>query len=386
MKRVCIFFSFIILAVACKEKYLPQLNLPAASFLVVEGYINSGAGATTITLTRSTKVVDTATKVFERNAEVTVQGETGSSVKLTEVSPGVYSIAQLALNAATRYRLAIKTQNGKQYQSDFTEVRKTPDIDSVSWKRRDGGVQTYVNTHDPLNKAQYYQWKYDETWEFHSKYPASLKLNYNANHTKVISLGYRDSLSYGNDSSILVCWKNTSLTSINIGSSEKLTQAVISEQPTAFIPLNSQQLSVLYSINVKQYAISDKGYRFLQQLKKNTEQLGTIFDAQPSDNMGNIHCITNPAEIAIGFVEVLEEKQKRLFISIKQVPDWRYKPNCEDQEKVLNNPDSLTRASAGGIVTTIAEADIAIKYVFFGSPVCVDCTRTGSNKKPVFWP
>jgi hypothetical protein len=38
---------------ACKDKYMPHINQPAAGFLVVEGYINSGDDSTFIFLSRS---------------------------------------------------------------------------------------------------------------------------------------------------------------------------------------------------------------------------------------------------------------------------------------------------------------------------------------------
>jgi hypothetical protein len=387
-KIICFFLGTLFLG-SCKEKYLPNLNLSVTSFLVVEGYINSGTGPTIITLTRTTKIVDTTNRVFERGAIVEILSETGTRIALSETGTGEYSVPQLTLNSNTRYCIHIKTKDCKEYQSDFSDVRKTPDIDSLSWKVKDGDVQTYVNTHDPNNKTKYYQWKYDEAWEFHSKFLTGLKLIYSPVSGRYIDAGYRDSTCFCADTTIAKCWKNNNLTAILIGSSEKLARDVISEQPTAFIPRNSQQLSVLYSINVKQYALSDKAYHFLQQMKRNTEQLGTIFDAQPSDNYGNIHCIGNEKEVVIGFVEITEEKQKRIFISNTQVPHWRYDPGCDPIVKVLNVADSI---AANSRMEPIAIAEYGgnmpsgIKYLYFGDRLCTICTLTGVNKKPLFWP
>ena len=69
----------------------------------------------------------------------------------------------------------------------------------------------------------------------------------------------------------------------------------------------------MYSINVKQYALSHEAYLFFEKIKKNTEQLGSIFDPQPSELQGNIHCITNPAETVVGYVDISEEKVQRNF-------------------------------------------------------------------------
>ena len=66
----------------------------------------------------------------------------------------------------------------------------------------------------------------------------------------------------------------------------------------------------------------------MQKMKKNTEQVGTLFDAQPSQISGNFKCLTNPGELVIGFVEVTEEQTKRAFIYNSQVPGWSYNMIC----------------------------------------------------------
>ena len=157
--------------------------------------------------------------------------------------------------------------------------------------------------------------------------------------------------------------------------------------PIMTIPAADEKLSVLYSIKVKQYAISEEGYSYLQKLKKNTEEIGSIFAAQPSELTGNIHCISNPAETAIGFVEVSQEKQKRLFISKQQVPQWNYEDGCGEY-LLQNNPDELS-SKAGGLFATVPFDVTPIGIVsFFATPDvnCLDCTLRGSNVKPSFWP
>ena len=379
-------FYLFSLVFGCREKYVPNLNLPATSYLVVEGFINSGTGPTAITLTRTTKLVDTSKIFYERKATVQVEGKINTTAfPLTETGPGVYTIPQLTLNVNDQYRVYIKTQAGKEYVSDYSAVRTTPDIDSVSWKRDNTGVQIYANTHDAQSKTKYYQYKYDETWEFHSQYYTTIKVFYDARNRP--RLGYRDSSAFSTDRRLFTCWKSTSLTNILVATSEKLTQDEISKQPLVLIEPGSWKLSVLYSINLKQYALSQQGYRFLEQLRRNTEQLGSIFDAQPSDNNGNIHCLTNKEEPAIGFVEVSQEKQKRIFISNTQLPGWHYNSGCEQQIEVKNVPDSLDKA-AGLLATYEAEKSPFGEIVsgYFAAPDCVDCTFRGYNKKPPFWP
>ena len=75
-------------------------------------------------------------------------------------------------------------------------------------------------------------------------------------------------------------------------------------------------------------------------MKKNTEQTGSLFDPQPSQLSGNIHCLTDPNELVIGYVEITQEQTQRIFISSSEVSDWHYDPGCALYE-VDNNLDSI---------------------------------------------
>ena len=44
------------------------------------------------------------------------------------IPPALYNLI-----SNEKYRLKIKTMDGKEYASDFSAYRSTPDIDSLSW-------------------------------------------------------------------------------------------------------------------------------------------------------------------------------------------------------------------------------------------------------------
>src|SRR5258705_7475113 len=158
------FMVIMILFVCCKQEYIPQVKEKNVRLLVVEGFLNSGQGPTKIRLSRTVNLTDVVVTKAEVGAQVRVEGENGNSFILTGNPNGEYSIAQLALTNNIKYRLWIKTTDGKEYVSDFTPVKYTPPIDSLTWKRESDGVRLYVNTHDPQNATKYYQWEYEETW------------------------------------------------------------------------------------------------------------------------------------------------------------------------------------------------------------------------------
>ena len=270
-----------LLFVQCKQEYNPQIGAQSTGFLVVEGFLNSGQGPTAIRLSRSSDLEDTRLKP-EPGAQLSVEGEDGSNLPLfSNGNDGEYSVAQLTLNNGVKYRLDIRTTDGKEYVSDYTSVKYTPPIDSITWQRENDGLRLYANANDPQNNTKYYQWEYEETWEFHSAYHNELKYIIDPVTTNPVSVAYKYPDQHA-DTTIYKCWNTLASSTIILGSTEKLTSDVVF-LPVQYIEPHSEKLSVLYSINLRQHAIIHDEYLFFQKMKKNTEQLGTIFDPQPSN-------------------------------------------------------------------------------------------------------
>ena len=377
--------TLMMLFVCCKQEYIPPVNEENANLLVVEGFLNSGQGSTTIRLSRSVALSDTTQKKFEFGAKVNVEGEDGNSFALAGIGNGEYSIAQLPLINNVKYRLRIKTIDGKEYASDFASIKFTPPIDSITWQRESEGLRLYVNTHDPQNATKYYQWEFEETWEFHSAYYSSL--NYVRDNTnRIIALVYKFP-DHSVDTTIYKCWKTLNSTSIIIGSSENLATDVI-YLPFHFIENGSEKLSILYSMKLKQYAVSHEKYLFLQKMKKNTEQTGSLFDPQPSQLSGNIHCLTDPKETVIGYVEISQEQTQRIFIFNNQVSNWNYDKGCVRYE-IDNSLDSIAKYGAELTPMTPSALDPLggiLKFFATNDVKCVDCRIGRTNQKPPFWP
>ena len=371
---------------SCKEIYDPHIEAKTTGLLVVEGFINSGPGPTTIHLSRSSSLEDNTLKP-EFSAQVNVEGDDGSSFTLFGNGNGEYTNAQLTLNNGANYRLHLRTIDGREYVSDYTPVKYTPPIDSITWQGENDGLRLYANARDLQNGTKYYQWKYEETWEIHSAYYTSLIYIRDTIRTNaVIGLAWRLP-DHNADTSLYKCWNTVNSSSITLGSTEKLTSDIV-YLPVQYIEPHSEKLSVLYSINLRQYAISKDNYLFLQKMKKNTEQLGTIFDPQPSEISGNIHCLADPGEVVIGFIEVTQEQVKRIFISNSQVPGWNYDPGCVETI-IDNNLDSIAKHGSDLYPTLPSGLDPfggIVKFHATPDKNCMNCTFRGVSQKPAFWP
>jgi hypothetical protein len=373
---------------ACKKPYLPAVVAVSSNYLVVEGVINTGSDSTSIRLSRTIPLSSLAQVKPELGASVIIITEGGSNYPLTEKGKGYYTAPGLNINSAAKYGLKITTADGKVYQSDMVQAKNSPPIDSVYYRIASDGLKIYADTHDPSHNSTYYRWDYQETYEFHSAFYSYLYLQ---------QVPVDTVLTRTTDNQIYSCWKSDTSTSILLNSTAKLAKDVISNNQLTFVSSTSEKIGVRYSILVRQYALTVDAFSYYQQLEKNTEQLGSIFDAQPSELPGNIHCITTPSEAVIGYITAGAPAQSRIFIDVRNLPAWLpvtpYK-GCTIDTALFKQPQGNTFVNAvqqliySGIQMPIyayqLPASPVLGYVA-STPQCVDCTLRGSNKQPSFW-
>lgn len=376
--KLILSITVLLFSLSCKKPFEHDAISDSATLLVVEGVINQG-GQTNIMISRSLKLSDKSVVQMEKGAKVQVEGSNSSVLPLTESSAGVYTLPATTFNTNLQYRLRIKTIAGKEYLSDPMSVRTTPAIDSLNWRREQNGVGLYIDAHDSNNNTKYYQWDYVETWEQRS-----------VGYSEYI---YKDGLppfsrNYPDILRIFTCWKSEASTNILISSTAKLSSDVVDDFPLALIPNRSEKLGVRYSIIVRQYAIGKEAFDYLTLMKRNSEQLGSLFDNQPSELVGNIKCISNPNERVIGFINISQIVEKRIFINNSQVPSWNFILECEPIV-IKNHVDSLRNAFSSGanlIINYNLGLDGRIQSYNGNSSKCLDCqTRGGNTVKPSFW-
>ncbi|HXS58827.1 MAG TPA: DUF4249 domain-containing protein [Hanamia sp.] len=360
----------------CKTPYDPQIKTSKDHYLVVEGFINPD-GVTNIKLSRTRNITwgDTAAYINEANAKVIIEDDRNSVYSLFDMGGGNYS-GNYYLDANAKYRLHIFTDDNREYLSDFVPCKISPPIQQVGWKfNNNGDVQIFVNTEDPTNNTRFYRWDYTETWEFHSEYISGFI--YDPVTNKVLPRTVP----------VFICYRTRNASNVILGSSLKLKDDVIHEAPVTLIPNHDKRISVLYSTIVTQYALDSAGYNYWNALKGNTENVGSIFDPQPNQTKGNLHCITDTTEKVIGYIGAGTTDHQRIFISNSSMPDdWNLVPNCTEYDVPV---DSLKFYFGQGMYIPYKadpDGDPFPKAYFSASASCVDCTLSGSPVKPTFWP
>ena len=376
MKRLPLYAILSLLFLGCRDKFTADLPSTQKNILVVEGNLAPAGAATVINLTRTYNLTGAPQPKPVLQAQLNVEAKDNSmNAVLPMTAPGVYS-AQLNIQAGKEYRLRIRTTDGRIYFSDFVVPRISPPIDSISWERFEDDVRVYANTKDPSNNSRYYQWDYDETWEIRSTYRTEWKFQ----PPNMV-------VPRGSTPEAYICWKYAKSNSILIASSAHLSNDVIYKAPLVTIPRGAEKLSVRYSTLVRQKVLSKAAYDYLQVMRRNTETLGSIFDAQPSELKGNINCTSHKDEQVIGFLTASSITEKRAFISHSEVPWANFRLECEEV-RIRNHPDSIAAMMPFYIPIYKHEDPITTATIAWqaATPSCVDCTlRGGSLTKPSYW-
>jgi hypothetical protein len=354
--------------IRCVEPFSPPEIVSAKRYLVVDGFLNANSTeGSQIKLSRTQNVSDKTAPKAELRAKVTVEGDRGSNFTFAETPNGMYTLTPKAYKDSEKYRVRVKTTDGKEYLSAYVPIVKTPPIDSVTYKINpsESGVEVFVNTHDPNAATRFYRWSFDETWQYYSALYSGFEVV-----NKAIELRRED---------ISTCWANAKPSKIVLGSSVKLTKDIIQDQQVTSIPAISGKLRVKYSILVKQFGLTQEEYEYWTTLSKTTEGTGGLFDPQPSQVTGNITCINDPSQLVFGYFSASYQREQRIFVTERlgsRVP-------CE-------TTDTLTAREVLESIDLIVEEyypeGSAIPDYVMGTTNCADCRLQGGvNKRPPFW-
>jgi Domain of unknown function (DUF4249) len=372
---------------SCRKAYDPPVIRSNNHFLAVDGFIYTGNNAvSTIMLSRSVNLHEFGQKIPELNAAVTIQSSAGEIYDLIDsAGNGIYQSGLLNLDSTRQYRLAINTSDGNKFLSDFVAGKLAPPIDSLSWELvgdpdtvdQMQAVNIYVNAHDPTNATRYYRWDYLQTFKHVSRFQSSWG----------DSGGFVYPYPVGYD--VHSCWSTVRSQNIALGTSISLTQDVISHIPIAHFQQDDPTLDIGSSFLVRQYPLTQEGYTYWLTIQKNSQSLGGLFDLQPSQINGNLHCITNSSIQVLGYISASTVQEKRIYISNKSLLGWQ-----------SQHFDSTTACRIDNILVDPLNTlvyyypDTAYgPYFFYGSTLfvapkkCLDCRyQGGTNAKPAFWP
>jgi hypothetical protein len=373
---------FAILAIVglttCREPYAPPAITQPNRFLVVDGFINTGANTiTTFNLNRTRNLGDSTVKgIPELNAQISIIGSNGNVYPLTDpAGAGIYSSTPLTLDVTQQYRMAITTSAGEQFTSDPVPCKFSPPIDSVFW-RQPFDIDIYVSTHDPTGNTQYYRYDYNETWEHDSQ----LQSPYVVVNGIIVASDSTNQTAR--------CWTTDTSADILLATSSALSSDIITGFNLVTIPNSDPRVDIDYSILVRQYALTEDAYNFWLLIQKTTQDVGTLFDIQPTQLTGNIHCTTNPAEPVIGYISATNVQQQRMYIFASALQNWTH-----NEPGFTCDTMTIPASFADPFVYNYPDTNWAPYYFFTDtqlvlvSAVCLNCKLFGGTTiRPPFMP
>jgi hypothetical protein len=369
--------GLVLLFFCCRKVYEPPVIKFDNRYLVVDGVINTGVNAvTSLNLNRTRTLSDTTHGgVPELNAKVTIAASNGTKFELKDTSgKGIYTSVALNLDNNLSYHILIATSDGRAYSSDAAACRPTPPMDSLFYEEPDE-FTVYVTTHDPSNKTRYYRWDYIETWEHDAQFQTFW--------------GQKNGMIYAADSTSqkFQCYNTIASSDVILNTTFNLASDFVDHFPVHVVPNGDPRLSQKYSILVRQYALTAEAYNYWLLIRKTSQGLGTLFDLQPTQLVGNLHCLTNATEPVIGFVSASSVQEQRLFIYNTNLLNWRHNQpvyQCDTLTIPVNPVDYR--------IYTYPDTNFAPYYfqggggLVIASRKCVDCTYFGgTTQKPFYW-
>lgn len=308
--------SFLLLT-SCIDEYWPKIN-KYENRLVVDGGITDKPGPYTIRLSISS-AVDNPTFNPYSNCEVIISDEDGNSETLLETESGIYKTKEEGLQGEVgkKYKLRVKTPDEKVYESQFEQLNAAEKIESVYAEiesRQDvnypydlSGYQFYVTTETASKDSTYFLWRLEATYHYQSDY--------------TIRWYYDGELKWfhGPDS-LYNCYRTYSVNDFYSMSTEGLSTPKIEVYPLNYVNTETRQLSVKYSLLVKQYTLNKKAFEFWDIIREQNSSSSTLFEKQPYQLHGNVFNVDNPDEPVLGYFLVAGLDEKRIFVDRPKYP------------------------------------------------------------------
>lgn len=380
--------------ICCEEPFFADIPNSEKNFFIVDGLITDQPGPYIVSISKSTGL--NSDNFIVTGANVVLEEENGPSETLEETETGVYQSKALIGIPGNRYRLRIMAE-GDEIESSWETLTSSASLDSIYYTPEtkattdkdvnEIGLQFYADSHGTSNDSRYYRFEWNETWRIGVSWPISY--DYVGNDIIVNTTSNLNT----------TCWKNNPFNTINIGSTIGLTDNKLLSHKLGFIIKGNDRFTKRYSIEVKQYWLSQKEFAFWKDLKESNlglgGSLGNLFDKQPEKVVSNLINLSNPSTPVLGYFSASGVQTKRIFIDPKEIPAELSRQIKCPLDTINKFP--VPREYSINLFTKIRDG--AYFYDFILSPdtfapiaallstlKCSDCVENGGSiERPDFW-
>jgi len=366
-------FVFFLLAIillqfnfACTEVYSPKIN-SSEGMLVVDGRISNSPGPYQVKLFRTVAINSTDSIVAEPNAIVTINCDDGNIEILNEIKTGVYETQteNFIGEIGKTYWVEIITSNENKYESIPEIMQGELEIDSlyaeqvkitIDIDNEIDGVNFFYNLKEHQNKSKYYIWDYQESWEFQT----------------IENIPKTDNPEY-------VCYPTGKSNNINIINASIFDIQNIEKLPVVTLTDRTAKIFYEYYFMVNVYSISEECFLFWDNIKKNSQNSGRLFDAIPANLRGNIQSCEDKTPV-LGYFQVSSHTSRgKAFPSdLFELTTGNMPGECTsfptmEPDPILHHIVSKRTIPNGDVVYTVRPS------------FCYDCSLKYSPNKPSFW-
>jgi hypothetical protein len=366
---------------SCIKPYFPAIDAGAGSKYVVSGRVSDVEGWQEVEVSLSSPI-NAPEYIPVAGCQISILDDKGSVFPLVEYQPGKYHvwIGQEYLVHGTSYKVTVTTPDGQELASEFDPMPSGPPLDSVYYAIKDMPtsdpgtslrvMQFYVDVNAAAgNFSRFYKWDVEETWEYHA---AQRIQYYYDGHVEQVSPP---------DYSKFTCWKTRLVKNVFTLSTKNLSQNIYTQYPLHSIDGQTSRLSIMYSILVKQLALSEGAYNYWEQLRINSNEQGGLYEKQPLAVKGNITNLSKPEIDVLGYFYTSSESSRRYFYHDVEGIELDFDNGCHEYALGMGGFSNIYTweypayfyYSQEGIKTLDIE--------------CVDCRKLGGKtEKPDFWP
>ncbi len=380
------FLVILLLSGGCIERYFPDEEEVQTGILVVSAHLTDSPGLQTIALSRSTTLEFPSFDAVT-GCVVQVEQEEGGAILFGESEPGIYEgfIEPSWLVPGDAYRLQIITPEGARYESSYEVLHPRGRIDSLYFRTELRptadpavnleGLRFYLDFEVSQDSARYLRWQLIETWEMHNPDYTSTRMYDTDRRTKEIP----DSIANR------ICWITMEVPEIHTRDLGGVTGSLYRALPLNFVSTETQRLHHGYSLLVRQYSLGAGAFWYWDELGKNIQSKGTLFDSQPSLTPSNICNVEDEDEPVIGYFSISGISERRIMV--EEVPGLTLREDpffCEPGAL----PFSFGRLSPAFLPYFMASKTVNGSVVMGGVPrECIDCReyKGSTHIKPEYW-
>lgn len=249
---------------------------------------------------------------------------TGDEPPFTVSGKAEYTVRIGHLNPDEKYCVKVEYQEDA-YESTPAHPLIAPEIENVAWTQNkdDMSVAISVTSAAPADgKPCYLTWQSVDDWEIISDYFQS----------QIYDPFVRNVVEQTID--VSRGWKHGRPQVSVVANSSRYPQNRVTDRIIYKILYRDDRLSVIYSADIIQRAISKEEFEYLEIEQRQYNNMGGIFIPMPVEQPTNIHCTTSSKK-ALGFVGVAQKlTHKRFYIEGKDV---KYKRDYDCLDRVIES-------------------------------------------------